>query len=132
MKNVLSFVAFLTLAACGSSSGGEGDTMAPVISDFTLKSPISSTASSITGSVHVADPAGLSGLSVNVTITSAELDTSFSTAVTGSTTNETAQTIPLLVELESAIPAGTYHVAITLAENGVTSNSLESTVVVQP
>jgi hypothetical protein len=133
MKQTLTVLSLLLLGACGGSSGGDatGGGMAPVITQFTLESPIKTTASAITGSVHAADPVGLTGLSANVTITSPELDSMFSVPISGGTVSETAQTIPLLVELESTIPAGTYHVTITLTESGATSNSLESTVVVQ-
>jgi hypothetical protein len=126
MKTTLLFANLLFLVACSGTSATP-----PVISHFAMQSPVSTTASSISGSVDISDPGGLSDLSANFTIHGAGLDTSFSASVSGSAGNETAQTLPLLVELASAIPAGSYEVSITLTEGGATSNALTTTVVVQ-
>lgn len=129
MKKLISIaspVFALLLAACGSKGGGP----APAISEFTIASPVAATASTISGSVYVADPAGLTDLMADLVITG-PLSTTLSVPVSGGGVAVTGAMVPLELILGSAIPAGTYQVSITMSEGGETSNSLATTVVVQ-
>ena len=118
-------IAVFFLGAC-SSSGGP----APEISKFDIASPISASASAITGSVYVADWAGLMDLTADIVITG-PVSTTLSLPIPGGSSAETGQLVPLELLLESSIPPGSYQVSITLSEGAETSNSLSATVVVQ-
>jgi hypothetical protein len=93
-------------------------------------SPLPAGSTSVTGSLQASDTSGLTDLSLSITITGNGVDSTLSAPVEGSTAATTGS-IPVLIELTTAIPAGTYDVAVTLMESGAASNSLSATVVVQ-
>jgi hypothetical protein len=131
MKKTLSPLALgalVALAACSSSSASPD---APVISGFTMTSPVPAGTTVISGQVSVEDPSGLADVTVDMTITGNGVDLPISNAVMGGSAAVTAATVPLEVAVSTAIPAGSYNVTLTLSEAGVKSNVLTTTVVVQ-
>jgi hypothetical protein len=127
MNKKLMVLALVAAVGCSSSSASAP---APVISDFKLDSPLAAGSTTVSGSLQASDMSGLTDLSLSITIKGPGVDSTLSAPVEGSTT-ETAGTIPVVIELSTAIPAGTYDVAVTLMESGEASNSLSATVVVQ-
>jgi hypothetical protein len=117
----------LLLSACSSSSSAP----APQISNFTLTSPLPAGSTTVTGSLSATDTAGLTDLTLKITITGDGVSSSLTAPVEGGAATETAATIPVEIELTTAIPAGTYQVEVTLMESGESSNALSTSVVVQ-
>jgi hypothetical protein len=127
---MLAGLSLALLGACSSSSGDPAD--APVITNFTLASPLAAGSSSVTGSLDITDSAGLAGLVLDLVVTGNGVDLPItSPTVAGASSSVRAGTIPVSITLSQAIPAGTYDVSITATAGGATSNSLSTTVVVQ-
>jgi len=124
----LALLASLPLAACSSSSAAPD---APVISGFTMMSPVPAGTTLITGNVSVEDTSGLADVTVDMTITGNGVDLPISSPVPGGSAALTSAMVPLEVEVSAAIPAGSYNVTLTLSEDGVKSNVLTTTVVMQ-
>lgn len=128
MKNALMLVGLLAVVSC-SSSGNSGTP--PVISNFTMTSPVASGSTSLSGSLDIADPEGLAGLSLSITLSGDGATSTLTDPVPGGTTSETAATIPLTITLSASPPAGTYKVTVTASEGNETSNSLSANVTIQ-
>jgi hypothetical protein len=127
MKPALLALGLLLVAGCSSSTSAP----APVISNFTLDSPVAAGSMTVSGTMQATDTGGLTDLSLSITISGSGVDSTLTAPVEGGSTTETAASIPVLIELSTAIPAGTYEVAVTLMESGVASNQLMASVVVQ-
>jgi hypothetical protein len=126
-------LAFVTLIGCGSSSGGNGSSSTPTISKLSIASPITPGVAA-DGQLQLSDPAGLSGLTLTFAVTGPTgLMTTFSSAITveGDPTAETEAPLDFMFELGATTPAGTYKVSVTVADDGATSNALETSVVVK-
>src|ERR1700722_512882 len=116
------------LFACGSGSGSSGT--APVISNLTIMSPVAAGAA-VSGQIDATDTAGLSNLTLNLTLSEGgQTLGTISNAVSGGSSADNA-TIPFLVELSLATPAGAYSLTVTLSEDGATSNALSGSLVIQ-
>ncbi len=126
MKKVLMVVGLLAVAACSGSSGSP-----PLISDFTMASPVAAGSTTLSGSIQVADPSGLSDITLNITLSGGGATSTLSQMVAGGTATETSATVPITLILSSAPPAGSYDVTITATENGETSSSLSAMLTVQ-
>jgi hypothetical protein len=125
---LLGSLALFALAACSSSSSAPD---APTISKFEMTSPVAAGTTVISGQVDVVDVSGLADVTVDMTITGNGVDLQISNAVMGGSAALTEATVPLEIEVSTAIPAGTYDVTLTLSEGGVKSNAEMTTVVVQ-
>jgi hypothetical protein len=133
MKTILLALAVSILVACGSSSGGSGTADAPVISSLSIESPVTPGVAS-TGQLQLSDSAGLSGLTLNFTVTGPNgLKTMFSSPVTleGNATGETEAPLTFAFELDGTLAAGTYMVSVTVTDGSTASNALETSVVVK-
>jgi len=120
----------LAVASCSSSSGSKADT-APVISNFTMTSPVSAGTTTLNGSLDITDTEGLADVTLNITLSGGGATSTLSQPFTGGSASETAATSTIELILGAAPPAGTYDVTVTATEGGETSNSLSATVTVQ-
>jgi hypothetical protein len=118
----------LVASGCGSPDLGP----APTISDLTLQSPDPSDTTRVRGSVHVADPLGLTALVVNLTIDS-PTSSSALPPITVDTTVEGQldATVTFGFKSKGDFESGTYQIVVTATEAGIPSNSLTSTMLVE-
>jgi hypothetical protein len=128
LVGALVFLCLLVLPACGSDAVGAGP--APEISEMTIQSPVASDISRVRGTVHVRDPAGLTRLTVNLTV-SGEGPTVTVPPTPVNSTVEGQLEATVGFKLEGTFQSGTYQVAVTVTEAGTESNSLTSMLVVQ-
>ena len=128
MKQVMMLVALLAVAACSSGKSAP----APVISNFTLTSPLPAGTTTVSGNLDVTDTGGLGDVTLTIGISGNGVAQPLPPSpVQGGSSTVTTAMIPMSLTLSTAIPAGTYEVTVTLTDDGVTSNQLSAQLVVQ-
>jgi hypothetical protein len=120
------------LAPAASGCGAEDYGPTPVISDLTLQSPDPSDTTRIHGTVHVTDPAGLTLLTVNLTV-SGNGPTQVVTPIPVDTPviGQLEATVGFKLASKADFASGTYQVTVTVTEAGMTSNALTSPMLVE-
>jgi hypothetical protein len=118
------------LAVCACSGQGFGP--APEISELAFESVVPSDTTHIVGTVHVSDPAGLSALTVNVTIIGPRSTVALPpTPILSTVEGQTEAMVEFKVKDKRAFGGGTYAIAVTLTEEGTPSNELTAPMVVE-
>jgi hypothetical protein len=126
MKRVGGVICVVWLMACGGGSG-----TAPTISNLQLSTTTVAPGDQITGTMRIADPDGLGGLSVSLTV-AGPVSAQSSVPVQGASDALTQADVPFFVNISAMAPTGSYTVTVTATDgDGNTSNPLSTQVTVQ-
>jgi hypothetical protein len=119
-------VAVPGLIGCSSKSSPP----APVISNLDLPSTVSAGGVAM-GTIDISDSNGLDDIEINITVTlPSGNEQSFPPMAAQGGSSMTSGTFQLDLELVGA-PAGTYTVAVSVSEDGATSNTLTTMLTIQ-
>jgi len=127
MRSVSVLFLVVVLGACGDGESGS----APTISNLTMGSNTVSPGGQITGTLRIADPDGLGGMSVTLDI-SGPASANSTVPVQGASDAMTEADVPFVVMLAAAAPTGAYTVKVTATDgDGNVSNALTAQITVQ-
>jgi hypothetical protein len=129
--NIRPYLLATVLAATGMfGCSSKSSPPAPVISNLDLPSTVAAGGVAM-GSLDISDSNGLDAIEIDITVTTPSGDEqSFPPMAAQGGSSMTTGTFQLDLELVGA-PAGTYTIAVSVTEDGVTSNTLTTMLTIQ-